>query len=292
MSNCPGKNAVAVAELTFGLMLSLDRRMADGVADLRAGKWNKKAFSKAHGLLGSTLGLIGFGNIGYEVAKRALAFGLDVVVWSRRLASGTEFTDLAVTIAASPDEVARHSDIVSLHLALNAQTRGFIGEPFFAAMKPGAMFINTARAELVDYAALERAVEALSERMAHDPHLSAALHEVVSAVTSVRSTAAILAESEEIAPDWRERFHRNIYDDSIRLSEAADALVAYLDASQESETGLGSPQEEVEAWLARTGYHIAGLERPHPTPVEALVTGVPELATDAARRLARTLTLS
>ncbi len=136
-------------------------------------------------------------------------------------------------------------------------------------------------------AALERAVEALSERMAHDPHLSAALHEVVSAVTSVRSTAAILAESEEIAPDWRERFHRNIYDDSIRLSEAADALVAYLDASQESETGLGSPQEEVEAWLARTGYHIAGLERPHPTPVEALVTGVPELATDAARRLAR-----
>ena len=158
VSNCPGKNAVAVAELTFGLMLSLDRRMADGVADLRAGKWNKKAFSKAHGLLGSTLGLIGFGNIGYEVAKRALAFGLDVVVWSRRLASGTEFTDLAVTIAASPDEVARHADIVSLHLALNAQTRGFIGEPFFAAMKPGAMFINTARAELVDYTALERAV--------------------------------------------------------------------------------------------------------------------------------------
>ena len=136
-------------------------------------------------------------------------------------------------------------------------------------------------------AALERAVEALSERMAHDPHLSAALHEVVSAVTSVRSTAAILAESEEIAPDWRERFHRNIYEDSIRLSEAADALVAYLDASQESETGLGSPQEEVEAWLARTGYHIAGLERPHPTPVEALVAGAPDLATDAARKLAR-----
>lgn len=134
--------------------------------------------------------------------------------------------------------------------------------------------------------ALERTVEALSERMAHDPFLSASLHEVVSAVTSVRSTAAILAETEEIAPDWRARFHRNIYEDSIRLSEAAAALVAYLDASQESETGLSSPQEEVEAWLARTRYHLAGLERAHPTPAESLVSGVPDLASGAARKLA------
>jgi len=134
--------------------------------------------------------------------------------------------------------------------------------------------------------ALERAVAALSERMAHDPHLSAALHEVVSAVTSIRSTAAILAESEDVDPEWRARFHRNVYEDSIRLSDAADALTAYLDASPGNETGLSSPQEEVETWLARSGYHIAGLERPHPTPPAALVAGVPELASDAARKLA------
>lgn len=158
VSNCPGKNAVAVAELTFGLILALDRRMADGVADLRSGRWNKKGFSKAHGLLGSTLGLVGFGNIGQEVATRALAFGLDVLVWSRSLASGAHSTDLAVSVAQTPEEVARRADIVSLHLALNKETRGLIGESFFAAMKPGAMFINTARAELVDYAALERAI--------------------------------------------------------------------------------------------------------------------------------------
>ncbi|MCB2115114.1 MAG: helix-turn-helix domain-containing protein [Rhodobacteraceae bacterium] len=133
---------------------------------------------------------------------------------------------------------------------------------------------------------LERAVEALSERMAHDPHLSASLHEVVSAVTSVRSTAAILADSEEMDPLWRQLFHRNIYEDSIRLSDASTALVAYLDASQESETGLASPQEEVEAWLARNDYHLAGLERPHPTPAESLIAGVPELASDAGRKLA------
>ncbi|MDW4547957.1 short-chain fatty acyl-CoA regulator family protein [Defluviimonas sp. D31] len=133
---------------------------------------------------------------------------------------------------------------------------------------------------------LERTVEALSERMAHDPFLFASLHEVVSAATSVRSTAAILAETEEIDPEWRARFHRNVYEDSIRLSDAAAALVAYLDATKESETGLSSPQEEVEAWLEKSDYHLAALERTHPPPGDALIAGVPELASGAARKLA------
>ncbi len=135
-------------------------------------------------------------------------------------------------------------------------------------------------------AALERSVEALNERMAHDPFLSASLHEVVSAVTSLRSTAAILAETEDIDPDWRARFHRNVFEDSIRLSEAAAALVAYLDTSKEAETGLSSPQEEVEAWLARSDYHLAALERANPPAPESLIAGVPELASGAARKLA------
>src|SRR5512132_2921372 len=67
VSNCPGKNSIAVAELAFALILALDRRVADNVADLRAGKWNKKEYSKARGLFGSTLGIIGFGNIGQEM---------------------------------------------------------------------------------------------------------------------------------------------------------------------------------------------------------------------------------
>src|SRR6187397_802208 len=84
VSNCPGKNAIAVAELTFGLILSLDRRIPDNVAALRAGTWNKKEFSKAAGLYGKTLGLLGFGSIGQELARRAQAFGLHLVIWSRR----------------------------------------------------------------------------------------------------------------------------------------------------------------------------------------------------------------
>src|SRR4030095_165201 len=86
VANCPGKNAIAVAELAFALMLALDRRVPDNVAELRAGKWNKKEYSKAQGLYGRTLGLLGVGNIGREVIRRAAGFGLDVVLWSRRFA--------------------------------------------------------------------------------------------------------------------------------------------------------------------------------------------------------------
>ena len=80
--NCPGKNSIAVAELAFGLIIALDRGIADAVGELRAGKWNKKQYSKARGLHGRTLGLLGFGNIGQEMAKRAQAFGMNLVIWS------------------------------------------------------------------------------------------------------------------------------------------------------------------------------------------------------------------
>jgi D-3-phosphoglycerate dehydrogenase len=89
VSNCPGKNAIAVAELAFALLLAIDRRVPDNVAELRAGKWNKKEFSKARGLFGRTIGLLGYGNIGQEMARRAHAFGMPIVVWSRRFATGT-----------------------------------------------------------------------------------------------------------------------------------------------------------------------------------------------------------
>lgn len=135
-------------------------------------------------------------------------------------------------------------------------------------------------------ATLERQVEALSERLVHDPHLSASLHEVLSAAASVRSTAAILAETDDIDPAWRRRFHANLHGDSERLSQAAEALVAYLDGATAGEAALASPQEEVEAWLSREGWHLAATERPQMPPPEALIAGAPELATTAARRMA------
>ena len=157
VSNCPGKNSIAVAELAFGLILSLDRRIPDNVAALREGKWNKGEFSRARGVFGRTLGLIGLGQIGREMIPRARGFGMQVVAWSRSLTPESAAA-LGVEYKASPEEVAAAADIVSVHVALNAQTRGMIGAKFFEAMRPGAFFVNTSRAEVVDAAALKEAV--------------------------------------------------------------------------------------------------------------------------------------
>ncbi len=160
VSNCPGKNSIAVAELAFALILALDRRIADNVIALRRGEWNKKEFSKARGLYGRTLGLVGTGQIGQEVITRAHAFGLAVVAWSRSL-TPERAEELGVERMASPLEVARAANIVSVHVALNAETRGFLSTDFFNAMRAGAYFINTARGEVVDQAAL---INAMRER--------------------------------------------------------------------------------------------------------------------------------
>jgi D-3-phosphoglycerate dehydrogenase len=167
VSNCPGKNSVAVAELAFGLILALDRRLADNVATMRQGKWNKGEYSKARGLFGRTLGLIGTGQIGREMIPRAKAFGLRVTAWSRSL-TPEQAEEWGIERKASLTEVAAASDIVSVHIALNKQTRGLLGAAFFDAMKPGSYFINTARAEIIDQDALKRAIEERGIRAALD----------------------------------------------------------------------------------------------------------------------------
>jgi len=183
VSNCPGKNAIAVAELAMALILALDRRIPDNVSELRAGKWNKKEYSKAHGLHGKTLGLLGIGSISQEVIKRAAGFGLDVIVWSRRF-DGQErpMTEqearelgleparrlIRIELAPTPAAVAARADILSVHLALGADTRGVVDASLLNRMKPGALFINTARGELVDHAALATAVQEKGLRVGLD----------------------------------------------------------------------------------------------------------------------------
>ncbi|MGI9108327.1 MAG: 3-phosphoglycerate dehydrogenase family protein [Pyrinomonadaceae bacterium] len=160
VSNCPGKNSIAVAELTFALFLALDRRIADNVIALRQGQWNKKEFARARGLYGRTLGLVGTGQIGQEVIKRAQAFGMRVVAWSKSL-TDERAAELGIERVESPADVARAADIVSVHVALKPETRALIGADFFSAMREGAFFINTARGEVVDQNAL---VAAMRER--------------------------------------------------------------------------------------------------------------------------------
>jgi len=157
VSNCPGKNSIAVAELVLGLVLSCDRRIPDQVADLRQGKWSKGEYSKARGLYGRTLGIVGLGQIGREVAARAQAFGMRVLAWSRTL-THEEADRLGIAYAHNPLEVARLSDIVTINVAANADTKHLVNAEFLGAMRPGAYLVNTSRGSVVDEAALAQAV--------------------------------------------------------------------------------------------------------------------------------------
>ncbi|MFA6542523.1 MAG: 3-phosphoglycerate dehydrogenase [Bacteroidota bacterium] len=153
VSNCPGKNSVAVAELAMGLLLAIDRKISDNTVDLRNGKWNKSEYSRADGLFGKTVGVIGVGQIGKEFIKRARAFGMHVVAWSRSL-TPEQAELLEIERADSIAELVQHSDIVSVHLALKPETKKIISKEIIEMMKPNAIFLNTSRWEVVDEEAL------------------------------------------------------------------------------------------------------------------------------------------
>lgn len=169
--NCPGMNAVAVAELTMGLLIAADRRIPDQCAALRAGQWNKKEFSKARGLKGTTLGVVGVGAIGQEVIKRAVAFGMHVVAWSRSITpqhAAALHCDFGGTDTPALLALARKADAISVHLPLADSTKKLFNAAFFDAMKPGATFINTSRGGVVDEAALRAAIQAKGIRAGLD----------------------------------------------------------------------------------------------------------------------------
>jgi D-3-phosphoglycerate dehydrogenase len=158
VANCPGRNSVAVAELTMGLFVSLDRRIPDNVIDARSGRWNKKAYAQAEGLKGRTLGILGLGNIGTEVMQRAKAFELDVIAWSRSLTRDKADT-LDIGYRDTPEAVAEDASMVTLHVASTPETENLADHSFFEALPDGALFVNTTRAAVVDEAALEWAME-------------------------------------------------------------------------------------------------------------------------------------
>ncbi|HWB20741.1 MAG TPA: 3-phosphoglycerate dehydrogenase family protein [Phycisphaerales bacterium] len=158
VANCPGKNAIAVAELVWGLILGTDRRIPDQTIDLRAGKWNKKEFSKANGLYGRTLGIVGMGQIGQEVAARGKAFGMNVVAWSRSLTEAAADA-MEVDYCSNLINLAKMSDVISVNVAATDETKHLINEQFLSAMRQGAMLVNTSRGSVVDEAALAKAVK-------------------------------------------------------------------------------------------------------------------------------------
>ena len=160
--NVPGRNAVAVAELTMGLLLAIDRQIVDASADLRSGRWDKSRYMGASGLKGRRMAIVGMGAIGIEVARRAAAFGIDVAALYRTDRSRELLTDmkrLEIDVAPDYDTLLADADIVSLHLPANPETCGLVDAEFLAKMPDGAILLNTSRGEIVDEQALLRALD-------------------------------------------------------------------------------------------------------------------------------------
>ena len=167
VANCPGKNSDAVAELALGHIIACDRRIVDASIDLRSGNWKKKVYQNAAGLKGRTLGIIGLGSIGGALAKLAKGLGMNVIVWSRSL-TPDKANKLDLVYCESIAEVAANADIVSVHLAMTPDTKQILNNQFFNKMKDGAIFVNTSRGEIVDTAALRKAIDEKALRVGLD----------------------------------------------------------------------------------------------------------------------------
>jgi D-3-phosphoglycerate dehydrogenase / 2-oxoglutarate reductase len=153
VANVPGRNAVAVAELTLGLLLAVDRAIPDSTADLRAGRWDKRRFAAVgRGLYGRSLGIVGLGNIGLAVAERASAFGMRILAQakgSRSLEASDRIATLPVELVPDLVTLASQVDVLTLHVPLTSQTRGMVGAEVLDALQPGIL-LNTSRADVVD----------------------------------------------------------------------------------------------------------------------------------------------
>lgn len=171
VSNVPGKNAIAVAELAMGLLLSIDRHLAVGDADLVAGQWNKGKYSKADGIYGKTLAIIGLGEIGFALAERANAFGMSVIALrkpGRSSASLARLRSAGITLVDTMDELLVAANVVSLHVPKAPETTGMVDAEFLSKMQDGAILLNTSRGEVIDGDALIAAMDSQGIRAGLD----------------------------------------------------------------------------------------------------------------------------
>ncbi len=170
VTNVPGRNAIAVAELTMGLLLAIDRRIPDNVADLRAGTWNKTTYGKADGLFGKAMGVVGLGDVGLAVAERAAAFGLRVraIRKDRDDAVEERIREIGIELVDSLEELVSTSDVVTIHVPATPETKWMFDSDLLGLMKEGAILLNTSRGDVVDEAALLDAIDGRGLRVGLD----------------------------------------------------------------------------------------------------------------------------
>lgn len=214
---------------------------------------------------------------------------LNLIEHNRRRIGGKILNRLAEVLDVEPSLLSDGAE-AELIATLNEASagRGGAGERAeeFAGRFPGwaQLLVGLHRQN----ATLEQSVRTLTDRLTHDPHLAASLHDVISTVTSIRSTASILVETKELEPEWQGRFHRNINEDSTRLAEGAEALVRYLEAAPDTGAEIKSPQDELHAFLSEKGFHFPALEgEASDAMVEIVLQSADSLQSEAARQIAR-----
>jgi len=215
---------------------------------------------------------------------------LNLIEHNKRRIGGKLLVDLARVLEVTPGELSEGAEVTFLGILSAASGRqpeaaaetDRLGE--FAGRFPGwAAVIAGQHGRIRE---LERLVEALSDRMTHDPHLAASLHEVLSTVTAIRSAVSILTEGGEVDPDWQARFLRNVAEDSARLTASAKGLVGFLEDTGDDAHAHMSPQEEVTCFLDDNGFFFTDLEAVPSVDTEVLLSTSPHLQSDAARDMA------
>lgn len=234
---------------------------------------------------------------GFKQADLARKIGisasyLNLIEHNRRRIGGKLLLSIASSLGVEPQALTEGAEAALIASLREAADQAGLSGPEaekadeFAGRFPGWADVLAGTRKRV--AALEQTVEALTDRLAHDPHLAASMHELLTTAAAIRSTAAILAETETLQPEWRDRFHANINEDSRRLSDSAQALVSYFDSNADAADAASSPQEEVEAFLASHDFSFDPLERDHvnETAVAEMIAEAPELVSQAARHIA------
>ena len=213
---------------------------------------------------------------------------LNLIEHNRRRIGGKILRDIAGVLGVDPAQLSEGAGAaLTATLREAAADRPDAGAEADAAEEFAGRFPGWARLLAEQHrqiGRLEQSVEALTDRLAHDPHLAASLHEVLSTVTAIRSAATILVETRELEPEWRARFHRNIHEDSARLADGAQRLVDELDAGQTQSAAPVAPQDEVDAFLAASDGHVAAIEAGRDP--EAALEGA-SFGSSAARDMAR-----
>jgi D-3-phosphoglycerate dehydrogenase len=155
--NTPGGNTISTAELSFGMLLSLARKIPQAHAAMAQGRWDRKQFAGIE-LAGKTLGVVGLGRIGGEVARRALAFGMRVIGYDPFLTEARAKT-LGVEVVSDVDGLYREADFITVHMPVTEETRHMLNASAFSKMKPGVRIVNCARGEIIQDADLLAALD-------------------------------------------------------------------------------------------------------------------------------------